>query len=237
MAEATAQAMAKRRSDSTEAEFKARRLSMVAEQLEQRDIDDPDVLAAMRTVPRHLFVPERRNRDTAYSDGPQVIGYGQTISQPYVVASMTQLLELKPSDRILEIGTGCGYQAAVLAEIVKQVYTVEIIPELVRRARQTLKDLGYRNVTVVDDDGSFGYPKAAPYDGILVTAAAPKMPEELVRQLKIGRHMVLPMATDKWGRQFLYKITRTETGTESERLYEVRFVPMVGDIEGRDFSF
>jgi len=221
----------------TDSEYRAQRLQMVEKQLVSRDIHDPKVLKAMRTVHRHLFIPETRNRDSAYADGPQSIGRGQTISQPYVVASMTQELQLKSSHKVLEIGTGCGYQAAVLAEIVKQVFTIEIIPDLAERADKTLSDLGYKNITVIDSDGSSGWAEDAPYDAIIVTASAPKMPEGLIKQLKIGGKMVLPMDIDKFGRQFIFRITRTETGIEKEELYEVRFVPMVGEISMDQFDF
>lgn len=203
---------------------------MVADQLAARDISDSRVLKAMSTVPREEFVPLRR-RDQAYTDGPLPIGEGQTISQPYVVASMTQSLQVGPDHRVLEIGTGCGYQAAVLAELAKEVYTVEVIEPLLDKARRTLKSLGYRNIHYRADDGSKGWPEEAPFDGIIVTAAAPKLPENLVAQLRLGGRMIIPMASDSWGRQFLYRITRTEEGYQRDELYEVRFVPMVGDVE------
>ncbi|HOP07057.1 MAG TPA: protein-L-isoaspartate(D-aspartate) O-methyltransferase [candidate division Zixibacteria bacterium] len=209
-----------------------RRTEMVEQQLKGRDIHDSAVLKAMGTVPRHRFVSLKR-QEMAYHDGPLPIGCDQTISQPYIVASMTQELRLKASSRVLEIGTGCGYQAAVLAEIAREVFSIEYVPELLERARKVLKDLQYRNIHLRDGDGSHGWPERAPYDGILVTAAAPQMPEGLINQLKIGGKMVLPLATDEWGRQFLYRVTRHASGYDSEKLYEVRFVPMIGEIEGK----
>lgn len=211
-------------------DYEQLRRQMVENQLAARDIRDPRVLKAMGTVPRHEFVPVKR-RDQAYADGPLPIGEGQTISQPYVVASMTESLHVMPDHRVLEVGTGCGYQAAVLAELAREVYTVEVIEPLVDKARRALKQLGYRNVHFRVDDGSKGWPEEAPYDGIIVTAAAPKLPENLVAQLKLGGRMIIPMATDSWGRQFLYRITRTKDGYERDELYEVRFVPMVGEVE------
>ncbi len=211
-------------------DYEQQRQQMVADQLAARDISDSRVLKAMGTVPREEFVPLKR-RDQAYSDGPLPIGEGQTISQPYVVASMTQSLQVEPDHRVLEIGTGCGYQAAVLAELAKEVYTVEVIQPLMDKARRTLKSLGYRNIHYRVDDGSKGWPEEAPFDGIIVTAAAPKLPENLVAQLRFGGRMIIPMASDSWGRQFLYRITCTEEGYQRDELYEVRFVPMVGDVE------
>ncbi len=214
----------------TEQEQEIRRFRMVEEDLAGRDIDDEAVLDAMRTVPRHLFVPERL-RDRAYADGPLPIGEGQTISQPYVVASMTQHLELSPSSRVLEIGTGSGYQAAVLAEIAAEVYSVEVIPELHESTARLLEELGYRNIHVTLGDGSRGWPEEAPFDGIIITAAAPRIPEQLISQLRVGRHMVLPVATMAGWAQELQRITRTQTGHTIERLYDVRFVPMRGEID------
>ncbi|MBD3331401.1 protein-L-isoaspartate(D-aspartate) O-methyltransferase [candidate division GN15 bacterium] len=215
---------------STEEEQEQRRFRMVAEDLAGRDIDDEAVLDAMRTVPRHLFVPERL-RDRAYADGPLPIGEGQTISQPYVVASMTQHLNLSPSSKVLEIGTGSGYQAAVLAEIVADVYSVEVIPELHETTTRLLEKLGYHNVHITLGDGSRGWPEEAPFDGIIITAAAPRVPEQLISQLRVGRHMIVPVVTMAGWAQELQKITRTETGHTAERLYDVRFVPMKGEID------
>ena len=203
---------------------------MVADQLAGRDIDDERVLSAMRRVPRHLFVPEER-RAEAYLDSPLSIGMGQTISQPYVVASMTSQLGLRQNHKVLEIGTGCGYQAAVLAELSRHVFSVELIAELHQRARRNLKKAGYGRVQSRASDGTTGWLEMSPFDAIIVTAAAPRLPTELIGQLKTGGRMVIPLATDQGGRQFLHKITKTPKGLDNRRLYEVRFVPMVGRIE------
>ncbi|UCF81879.1 MAG: protein-L-isoaspartate(D-aspartate) O-methyltransferase [Acidobacteriota bacterium] len=197
---------------------------MVREQLEARDITDKRVLEAMRTVPRHRFVPVDELRH-AYADNPLPIGLGQTISQPYIVAVMTETLELKKSDVVLEIGTGSGYQAAVLAGLVKHVYTIEILCELAERARKTLRVLNYENVTVRCGDGYGGWPGRAPFDAVIVTAAPPEIPQKLVEQLKPGGRMVVPV-----GRYFqsLQLIVKREDGSVSTRdILPVRFVPMV----------
>ncbi len=216
----------------SEEEQERRRFHMVEEDLAGRDIDDEAVLDAMRSVPRHLFVPERL-RDRAYCDGPLPIGEGQTISQPYVVASMTQLLELAPSSKVLEIGTGSGYQAAVLAEIAAEVYSVEVIPELYGATTRLLRELGYSNVHVTLGDGFHGWPEKAPFDGIIITAAAPRIPEQLIEQLRVGRHMVLPVVTMAGWTQQLQRVTRTAKGYTVQKLYDVRFVPMRGEIDRR----
>lgn len=210
--------------------FAAKRAAMVADQLFARDIRNKAVLDAMGTVPRHRFLPRKR-RDAAYDDCPVQITAGQTISQPYIVASMTQHLSLSSNSRVLEIGTGCGYQAAVLAEIAKEVFSVEIIPELHDSARHTLKQIGYHRVRTKVADGALGWEEEAPFDGIIVTAAPEQVPQALVAQLKTGGLMVLPIATGPYNRQELRKIKKTNRGIESETLYEVRFVPMVGVIE------
>lgn len=222
--------MKKRRSYSSSQDFDDQRHRMVEDQLKTRDITDTRVLNSMRRIPRHLFVSLKRQVD-AYSDGPLLIGHGQTISQPYVVASMTQELRLKAKSRVLEIGTGCGYQTAILSDLAKEVYSVEVIPELTDKARRILKKLGCRNVHTDVRDGFLGWPEKGPFDGIIVTAAAPKVPEPLLRQLAKGGTMIIPLASDSYGRQFLTRITRDAGGIKQHTLYEVRFVPMVGEIE------
>ena len=211
-------------------DFISRRLRMVDEQLIRRDIKDARVLAAMRTVPRHLFVPETY-RSTAYQDSPQSIGYGQTISQPYIVASMTEEVEINPESKVMEIGTGCGYQTAVLAEIAAEVYTIEIIADLLQRAHHILDKLEYKNVFTKLADGSSGWIEKAPFDAIVVTAAAPKEPLPLIDQLKINGFMVYPLDYGKFEYQDLIKIHKTEKGIERQVLYQVRFVPMQGEIQ------
>src|SRR5688500_5107094 len=201
---------------------------MVEVQLRGRDIRHPRVLAVMRTVPRHLFVPEpERNR--AYSDTPLPIGHGQTISQPYIVAFMTQELDIEPGHRVLEIGTGSGYQAAVLGALAKEVYTIEIVAPLAERARGTLSALGYRNIQVRTGNGYLGWPEQAPFDRIMVTAAPDEVPPALVQQLKIGGLMAIPVgsATGIAGQE-LRILRRTPTGTETISTLPVRFVPMTG---------
>ena len=201
------------------------RLHMVEQQIERRGVSRPSVIGAMRDVPRHLFLPESL-RESAYLDGPQPIGEGQTISQPYIVALMTELLELDGNDRVLEIGTGSGYQAAVLSRLAKEVYTIEIRGRLGKRARRTLERLGYDNIHYRIGDGYAGWQEAAPFDAIIVTAAPPEVPEALVEQLRIGGKMVVPVG-DYF--QELQVITRTEEGSRTETAGGVRFVPMVKD--------
>jgi protein-L-isoaspartate(D-aspartate) O-methyltransferase len=203
-------------------DWDAARLRMVEEQLRARDIRSVRVLDAMRKVPRHLFVPEDR-RSEAYADTPLPIGHGQTISQPYIVAFMTQALDLEPEHRVLEIGTGSGYQAAVLGELAKEVYTIEIIPPLADEARETLSSLGYRNIHVRTGNGYLGWPEHAPYDRIMVTAAPDEVPPALLQQLKIGGLMAIPVGI---GTQELRILRRTANGTETLRTLPVRFVPM-----------
>ncbi len=204
------------------------RRRMVAEQLKTRDIRDARVLDAMLEVPRHLFVPEPQ-RAEAYTDSPLPIGLGQTISQPYIVAFMTQALNVEPGDRVLEIGTGSGYQAAVLSALAKTVYTIEIVAPLAERARETLKSLGYRNIQVRTGNGYLGWPEHAPYDRIIVTAAPDEVPVALVQQLKIGGVMAIPVGTVI---QELRILRRTATGTETLSTLPVRFVPMTGKPKG-----
>jgi protein-L-isoaspartate(D-aspartate) O-methyltransferase len=202
------------------------RKRMVEEQLRGRDIEDPKVLAAMEKVPRHLFVPEVL-RFQAYADHPLPIGSGQTISQPYIVALMTQLAEVEPDDVVLEIGTGSGYQAAVLSEIVREVYTIEIVPELADTARTRLRDLGYKNVTVLTGDGYLGWKEKAPFDAILVTAAPPEVPPPLVEQLAPGGILVIPVGPEGH-LQSLLRIQKAEDGSTVTRdILPVVFVPLV----------
>jgi len=210
--------------------FISQRMHMVNQQLVRRGIRDANVLSAMRTVARHLFVPQQY-RAEAYDDGPLPIGSGQTISQPYVVASMTEQLELEPGNKVLEIGTGSGYQTAVLAEITDRVFTIEIVPELLKQAGKLLSQLGYTKVKTMLADGSLGWGQEAPFDAIVVTAAAPKIPNTLVEQLVEGGRLVIPLAIGSFGRQDLVKIRKTKDGLEKHTLYEVRFVPMRGKVE------
>ena len=207
-------------------EFEEQRRSMVETQIRARGVRDTAVLAAMIKVPRHLFVPEDQ-RVLSAADHPLPIGYGQTISQPFIVAYMTQAVEASPHEKVLEIGTGSGYQAAVLGELVKEVYTVEIIPELADRARQTLSTLGYRNVHVKTGNGYEGWGEHAPFDGIVVTAAPDHVPQALVDQLAINGNMVIPVGV---GDQEMLIITRTRDGVVEKRTIPVRFVPMTGQV-------
>ncbi len=177
----------------------------------------------MRDVPRHLFVP-KMSRIAAYEDHPLSIGYGQTISQPYIVGFMTEAALLQAEDKVLEIGTGSGYQAAVLAELVDKVYTIEIVQPLAEQAEERLKDQGYANIFVRYGDGYKGWPEEAPFDAIVVTAAPNTIPQELVNQLKVGGRMVIPVGSFY---QELYRITKTKEGIKKESLLPVRFVPMV----------
>lgn len=205
-------------------DWNADRRQMVSEQLQARDITSARVLDAMRKVPRHLFVPEGM-RSRSYEDNPLPIGLEQTISQPYIVAFMTQALQLEPGHRVLEIGTGSGYQAAVLAELVAAVYTIEIVAPLAERARATLASLAYKNVEVRTGNGYLGWPEHAPYDRIMVTAAPDAVPPALVEQLKVGGLMAIPVGT---GEQELRILRRTASGTQLLRTLPVRFVPMTG---------
>ncbi len=200
------------------------RARMVEEQIARRGVTDGRILRAMATVPRHLFVPEYL-RDSAYDDGPLPIGEDQTISQPYIVAFMTEAIRPQPADRVLEIGTGSGYQTAVLARLVRHVYTVEVRPGLAGAVRERLLDLGCTNVTLRVDDGSGGWPEEAPFDAILVTAAPRRVPDALVEQLAAGGRLVIPIGS---GDQELVRVTRGPDGLERERLLPVRFVPLVG---------
>jgi len=207
--------------------YRVRRERMVSTQIEARGITDPRVLAAMRKVSRHLFIPEAE-RELAYDDGPVPIGEGQTISQPYIVALMTELIRPQPGDRVLEVGTGSGYQAAVLAELAAEVYTIEILEPLALRAASLLRDLGYANVHTRIGDGYRGWPEKAPFDAIIVTAAPGRVPEPLKQQLAPGGRLVIPVGT---AYQELVLITRTASGFREEAVTPVRFVPMTGEAE------
>ena len=203
------------------------REAMVASQIRARGVASPGVLAALLRVPRHLFVPPDQ-RPYSYEDRPLPIGYGQTISQPYIVAFMTELLDLKPTDRVLEIGTGSGYQAAVLAELAGSVYTMEIVEELAGRAREALDEAGYAAVELRTADGYYGWEEGAPFDAIIVTAAADHVPPPLVAQLKPGGRMVIPIGAP-WEVQALVFLTKDQAGkVESRRTLAVRFVPFTG---------
>jgi protein-L-isoaspartate(D-aspartate) O-methyltransferase len=201
------------------------RLHMVSEQIEARGVRDARVLAAMRKVPRHRFVPNAE-RAQAYADRPLPIGHRQTISQPYIVALMSELAGVKPGDTVLEVGTGSGYQAAVLAEMGVKVFSIEIIKPLAKQAKATLDELGYgKRVTVRHGDGYAGWPERAPFDAVVVTAAPPRIPGPLKQQLKVGGRLVIPV-----GKYFqsLLRVTRTKDGFREESVIPVRFVPMTG---------
>ena len=200
------------------------REKMVDEQIRKRGVRDKRVLEVMRKVPRHLFV-DSDSMDAAYEDNAMPIQCDQTISQPYIVGLMTELLELDTASKVLEIGTGCGYQTVVLAEIVEQVYTVEILPELAASASRRFEDFGYRNIYKRCGNGYYGWEKYAPYDRIIVTAAPKKLPNRLIKQLAEGGLMILPIGDYH---QDLVRIHRTEHGIESKNVSGVRFVPMTG---------
>jgi protein-L-isoaspartate(D-aspartate) O-methyltransferase len=214
-------------STETENVYRQRRLDMVEEQIALRDIVMPEVLRAMRTVPRHKFVPEHLV-ELAYSDTPLPIGMGQTISQPYIVAYMTELIRPGKGQKVLEIGTGSGYQAAVLAEMGAEVYTVEILEPLSLFARSVINGLGYSNVHFKTGDGYLGWEEHAPYDAVIVTAAAGEIPGPLKAQLREGGRMVIPVADDG---QDLLLLTKTKEGFDEERVAPVMFVPMTGEAE------
>ncbi|HKL22168.1 MAG TPA: protein-L-isoaspartate(D-aspartate) O-methyltransferase [Tichowtungia sp.] len=206
------------------AEYRSERREMVENQIVARGITNDAVIAAMRTVPRHLLIPEKYRRDP-YGDHPIPIGYGQTISQPYIVAYMTRVLDVEPGDKVLEVGTGSGYQAAVLAEITPNVYSIEIVPQLADHAKQALQQAGYEKVTVRQGDGYYGWEEKAPWDAIVVTAAAGHIPPPLVQQLRKGGRMVIPVGSG-FGTQYLLLVEKNDTGEVSTRnLMPVRFVP------------
>ncbi len=205
--------------------YERERKQMVREQIERRGLHDPRLLAAFESVPRHLFVPEEY-RYAAYDDNPLPIGYGQTISQPYIVALMTDLLKLTGDERILEVGAGSGYQAAILGMLAEEVHTVEYVPELATRADKLIKDLGIENVHCHFGDGSLGWPESAPYNGILVAAAAPQTPKALLEQLEEGGRLVLPVGGR--GFQQLEVWERQGEKFNNRSVIAVAFVPLRG---------
>lgn len=207
--------------------YEKMRISMVEDQIEKRGIKNESVLEAMRKVPRHEFVPDYLKK-YAYADEPLPIGEDQTISQPYIVAYMTEYLRLGNEDKVLEIGTGSGYQAAVLAEIVDTVYTIEIVDVLAKNAQRNLERLGYENVLVKRGDGYAGWPEHAPYDAIIITAAPTKIPEPLLEQLKVGGFMILPLGD--YSQELVLIEKNSMKDFEQKTLLPVRFVPMTGEI-------
>jgi protein-L-isoaspartate(D-aspartate) O-methyltransferase len=209
-------------------DFAAQRERMVKEQIVNRGVTEERLLAAMRKVPREQFVPENL-RDESYTDGPVPIGYDQTISQPYIVAFMTEQLHPQPTDRVLEIGTGSGYQAAILAELVAEVYSIEIVEPLAKTAEGTLQHLGYKNVHVKVGDGYKGWPEHAPFDAIIVTCAPDHVPQPLVDQLKEGGRMIIPVGPRL--AQELYLLEKRNGQLRQGAVLEVRFVPMMGAAE------
>jgi protein-L-isoaspartate(D-aspartate) O-methyltransferase len=216
------------RKDPSESYAAARRV-MVERDLRARGIKDAGVLAAMEEVPRHLFVPEKL-RESAYDDRPLAIGAGQTISQPYIVALMTELLQVKRSDTVLEIGTGSGYQTAILAELVAAVYSIEIVASLGERAKEVLAEVGYKNVGIRIGDGFYGWAERGPFDAILLTAASPKIPEPLWRQLREGGRLVMPLGEER-RTQKLIRVRKTAGKQVIEDFSAVLFVPLRGAIE------
>lgn len=214
----------------TTAEYLERRYTMVKRQIEDRGIKDPRLLAAMREIPRHEFVPEEA-RQSAYEDRPLGIGFGQTISQPYIVAFMTEQLAPKPGDRILEVGTGSGYQAAILSKLVAEVFSIEIVPQLAESAAATLKKLNLQNVQTKAGDGYKGWPEHAPFDAIIVTCAPDHVPNPLVKQLKEGGRMIVPVGGV--GEQSLYLLEKRDGKIEQKSVLPVRFVPMTGEAQTR----
>jgi protein-L-isoaspartate(D-aspartate) O-methyltransferase len=206
-----------------------KRKAMVENDIKGRGIKDKKVLDVMDRIPRHLFVDENL-REKAYADYPLPIGEGQTISQPYVVALMTEALMLKPTDKVLEIGTGSGYQAAVLAEIVKEVYTIEIRKSLADIAMKRLKDLGYKNIKVKHADGYFGWGEYAPFDAIIITAAANHIPTPLIKQLKEGGRLILPLGSTVYY-QVMTLASKQKGDLDIVQMGSVAFVPMIGEAE------
>jgi protein-L-isoaspartate(D-aspartate) O-methyltransferase len=208
-------------------DFARMREEMVKSQIEHRGVRDERVLEAMRRVPRELFI-DKKDVEYAFHDGPLCIGCGQTISQPYIVAYMTEMLGIEETDRVLEIGTGSGYQTAVLAELASEVYTIEIVEELSVRARELLRERGYSNIFFLAGDGSLGWPDKVPFDAIMVTAAPDRTPERLVEQLADGGRMIVPVGRSE---QSLELVTRKGVGVDRRTLIGVRFVPMTGEIQ------
>jgi protein-L-isoaspartate(D-aspartate) O-methyltransferase len=213
--------------DCDQEKYSSQREKMTARQIAARGVRNPAVIEAMKTVPRHCFVPEDQ-RHSAYHDGPLPIGHGQTISQPYIVAIMSELLEVKPGQRVLEVGTGSGYQAAVLASMGIEVFTIEIIAPLGEKAAQTLKDLGYDTVHTRIGDGYKGWPRQAPFDGIIVTAAPSRIPQPLKEQLAENGRMVIPVGPSH-GIQQLCLLRKINGEIKQEKIFDVRFVPMVDE--------
>ncbi|RKY63699.1 MAG: protein-L-isoaspartate O-methyltransferase [Candidatus Latescibacterota bacterium] len=207
-------------------DYESLRLRMVERQIRARGVRDERVLEAMRKVPRHVFVPPDLV-DEAYEDHPLSIGKGQTISQPYMVALMTEALELEGNEKVLEVGTGSGYQTAILAELAREVYSIERIPELAREAERRLEDLGYTNVHIKVGNGTLGWPEEAPFDAIMVTAGAPKVPGPLKAQLADGGRLVIPVGSEF--HQILYRVKRQKDTFSEEALTSCVFVPLVGE--------
>jgi len=206
-----------------EQDFTKRREEMVKQQIEKRGIKDASTLAALRKTPRHLFVP-KSIIDDAYEDRPLPIGYGQTISQPFIVAYMTEIVKPQPQHRVLEIGTGSGYQAAVLSEIVKEVYTIEIVDSLGSQARNRLSKLNYKNITVKTGDGYYGWKDKSPFDAIVVTAAAEHIPPPLIEQLKEGGRMIIPVGSPFMVQQLMF-VEKKGGKARTTSMIPVRFVP------------
>lgn len=211
------------------AKYAVLRERMVQQDIAARGVSDKLVLQAMRKVERHKFVPAHL-RAQAYADHPLPIGEDQTISQPYIVAFMTEQMGLKGGEKVLEIGTGSGYQAAILAEIAKEVYTIEIVPVLGKRAEALLKELGYKNVHVRVGDGYKGWPEYAPFDAVIVTCAPDHIPQPLMDQLKVGGRIIIPVG-EQWLGQELVLVTKTEKGIQKKSVLPVRFIPMTGEAE------
>lgn len=207
-------------------DFSVEREAMVEHQIKARGVKDPATLRAMREVPRHLFV-EKSNQPFAYEDGPLAIGHGQTISQPYIVAVMTEAAELTPDSVVLDVGTGSGYAAAILSRIVKEVYSIERIPELTQAAQKVIQELGYTNIHLMTGDGTLGWKEKAPFDAIIVTAGAPVVPESFAEQLKVGGRIIIPVGDSIF--QELLRLRKNPNGTLlKENLESVRFVPLIG---------